>query len=119
MKGVYESYKIDYVIPATDHTYTPDFVLPNGIIIEGKGIFDATDRQKHLLIKKQYPHLDIRFIFSNPKTKIYSGSKTTLADWCAKYGYKYASKLIPAEWLTEPPHKNLRGLQKKHKWISS
>jgi len=28
-------------------TYTPDFVLDNGIIIETKGIFDSDDRRKH------------------------------------------------------------------------
>ena len=35
-------------------TYTPDFVLPNGIIIETKGRFIASDRSKHLTIRKQY-----------------------------------------------------------------
>ena len=33
-------------------TYTPDFVLPNGVIIETKGRFVAADRRKHLEIKK-------------------------------------------------------------------
>jgi len=46
-------------------TYTPDFVLDNGIIIETKGIFDSEDRRKHLAIKEQHPELDIRFVFSN------------------------------------------------------
>ena len=44
-------YYIQYEKPATKHKYTPDFVLPNGIIIEAKGIFEREDRQKHLLIK--------------------------------------------------------------------
>ncbi len=86
--------------------------MPNGIIIEAKGIFDAADRAKHLLIKKQYPHLDIRFIFSNAKAKIYKGSKTTLTAWCEKYGYQYATKEIPAKWLKEKP-KDTTGLQRK------
>lgn len=70
--------------------------------MESKGIFDTADRQKHLYIKKQYPHLDIRFVFDNPNGKIYKGSKTTYADWCRKYGFQFAKKLIPAEWLKEP-----------------
>ena len=45
------------------HTYKPDWVLPNGIIIEGKGRFTSYDRAKHLLIKEQQPNLDIRFVF--------------------------------------------------------
>ena len=73
---VFESYTIAYTIPESNHTYTPDFFLPNGIIIEGKGLFESDDRKKHLLIKKQYPQLDIRFVFSNPAQKINKGSKT-------------------------------------------
>ena len=46
-------------------TYTPDFVLDNGIIIETKGIFDSADRRKHREIQRQHPELDIRFVFSN------------------------------------------------------
>lgn len=87
-------------------------MLPNGIIIEAKGIFDATDRAKHLLIKAQYPHLDIRFVFSNAKAKIYKGSKTTLAAWCEKNGYQYATKEIPAKWFKEKP-KDTTGLHRK------
>jgi hypothetical protein len=104
-KGIpfyYEEFKLDYCIPATNHKYTPDFVLPNGIVIEAKGIFDATDRKKHLYIKEQCPSLDIRFIFSRSKSPLYKGAKTTYADWCDKYGFLYADKLIPDAWLKEP-----------------
>ena len=92
---------INYTIPASEHTYTPDFVLPNGIIIETKGRFVLADRKKHLLIKSQHSELDIRFVFTNSKNKINKKSKTTYADWCIKYGFKYADKQIPLEWLTE------------------
>lgn len=98
----FELVKLKYVIPEKVHTYTPDFELDNGIIIEGKGIFDSTDRAKHLLIKMQYPELDIRFVFSRLKAPITKGSKTTMQDWCLKNGYKCAQKAIPSEWFTEP-----------------
>jgi hypothetical protein len=75
--------------------------LSNGIIIEAKGLFEIDDRKKHLLIKKQYPQLDIRFVFQNPSNKIYQGSKTTYADWCKKNEFKYATKLIPSSWFKE------------------
>lgn len=110
IKATYEKHKLTYLIPATEHKYTPDFVLPNGIIIEAKGLFETEDRQKHLLIKKQYPHLEIRFVFSNPNTKIYKGSKTSYADWCKKYGYKYATRYIPDDWLKDAKKYPTEGL---------
>ena len=93
--------KIKYTVPAKDHTYLPDFVLPNGIIIETKGRFVLADRKKHELIKSQRPELDIRFVFSNSNTKIAKNSKTTYGSWCEKLGIPYADKQIPKEWLEE------------------
>ncbi len=98
---LFETFKVPYVIPEKTHSYTPDFLLPSGIIVEGKGIFDAQDRAKHLLIKAQYPELDIRFVFTRSKAPINPGSRTTLALWCLKYGYQFADKIIPAAWLLE------------------
>lgn len=95
----YEEMKVDYLRPARVSKYTPDFVLPNGVIIEGKGRFLTEDRQKHLLIKEQHPDLDIRFVFSNSRTKISKTSKTTYANWCETKGFQYADKVIPKEWL--------------------
>jgi hypothetical protein len=103
-KGIevqYESQKVDYIVPASKHTYSPDFCLPNGIIVETKGRFLTVDRKKHLLVKEQHPELDIRFVFSNSKNKISKNSKTTYADWCIKNGYQYADKIIPEFWFSE------------------
>lgn len=116
VKVTYESYSITYKIPEKDHVYTPDFVLPNGIIIEGKGIFDTQDRKKHLFIKAQYPNLDIRFVFSNSNAKIRKGSKTSYGAWCKKYGFRYADKFIPEAWFYEDK-KNMKGLLKKIKKV--
>ena len=101
-KGIdvkYESEKIPYIIPASNHTYNPDFKLPNGIFVETKGRFVAADRKKHLLVKSQNPELDIRFVFSNSKNKITKSSKTSYGDWCDKNGFKYADKIIPEDWF--------------------
>lgn len=97
----FESMVIQYTKPETSHRYTPDFPLPNGIIIETKGRFTVEDRKKHLLIKKQHPDKDIRFVFSNPNNKITKGSKTTYAMWCEKHGFKYAKRSVPEEWINE------------------
>jgi hypothetical protein len=96
----YETTKIHYRVDEV-RSYRPDYVLPNGIIVETKGRFVVADRKKHLLIKKQHPHLDIRFVFTNSKAKINKGSKTTYGMWCEKHGFQYADKLIPKEWLDE------------------
>ena len=71
--------------------------------MESKGRFVTEDRQKHLLVKKQHPELDIRFVFSNPRARISKTSATTYAAWCDKHGFLYAEKFIPAAWLKEPP----------------
>lgn len=97
----YEKLKITYEVHE-NRTYTPDFkILANGIIVETKGRFVAADRKKHLLIKKQHPEFDIRFVFSNSNAKLQKKSPTSYADWCNKNGFLYADKLIPQEWLDE------------------
>jgi len=103
-KGVrftFEQMVINYTKPARSSKYTPDFVLENGIIIETKGRFVTADRQKHLLIQKQHPDLDIRFVFSNSRTKISKRSATTYADWCTKNNFQFADKTVPPAWLLE------------------
>lgn len=98
--GQYEQHKIKFIQPEKHRTYTPDFKVGD-IYIETKGRFVVADRQKHLMIKKIHPDLDIRFVFSNSKQKLYKGAKSTYADWCDKYGFQYADKLIPKEWLKD------------------
>ena len=83
-------------------TYTPDFQLDNGIFIETKGIFDSEDRRKHVEVRRQHPELDIRFVFSNAKAKLYKGAKSRYCDWCEKNDFLYSHRLIPQGWLTEP-----------------
>lgn len=108
---------VKYAVPAKLARYTPDFVLPNGIIIETKGQFVSADRKKHLLIREQYPLLDIRFVFSNSNARIGKKSETRYSDWCngrnpKRYTFKYyqapsafqatkGAPWIPEAWLKE------------------
>jgi LytS/YehU family sensor histidine kinase len=92
---------IEYTKPERKAKYTPDFPLPNGIIVETKGRFVTADRQKHLLIKEQHPQKDIRFVFTNPNARISKTSATTYAMWCEKHGFKYAKATIPPAWFKE------------------
>jgi len=96
----YEEEKIKW-LDSKVRTYTPDFVLENGIIIETKGRFVSTDRRKHKEIKKQFPELDIRFVFSNSRAKLYKGAKSSYGEWCDSHGFLYSDKVIPDEWMDE------------------
>jgi len=109
----YEILKIEYIEPASNHIYTPDFVITTKsgktILIETKGIWIYEDRYKHLLIRQQRPDLDIRFVFTRSKCRIAKTSKTTYADICNGLGrrefkgvtWQYADKTIPSNWLLE------------------
>lgn len=80
--------------------YIPDFVLPNGIIVEAKGWFDSKDRTKMVAIKKQNPHLDIRFLFQRANNQL-TKSKNSLMywQWCEKHGFPWSEgETIPKEW---------------------
>lgn len=99
-KVEYEKLKIEWE-DLKYRTYTPDFELDNGIIIETKGLFSSADRRKHVEIQRQHPNLDIRFVFSNANAKLYKGAKSRYCDWCDQKGFKWAHRVIPEEWLLE------------------
>lgn len=105
----YESFRVPYTVPEKAHTYTPDWLLPNGIVLETKGIWETEDRQKHLLVRQQHPDLDIRMVFSNAKAKLRKGSPTTYAMFCDKHGILWAHKVPPTSWLTEPVNAASKG----------
>ena len=100
IKFLYEKIKIEWE-DLSYRTYTPDFVLDNGIIIETKGRFTVADRRKHLCIKRQHPNLDIRFVFTNSRSKLRKGAKSSYAEWCIKYDFRYYDRIIPEDWLKE------------------
>jgi hypothetical protein len=87
----YESLELPYVV---NKTYTPDFViLPDGPIIEVKGVLLKADRSKMKHVREQYPDLDIRFIFmhepgrQSTAHKKCPGIKMTHAEWAEANGF--------------------------------
>ena len=85
----YEVTKIPYIVPETAHKYTVDWTIMNGILIETKGyLSDHQERNKYVLIKKQHPDIDLRFVFDNPN-KSCGGIKMTHGQWATKYGFKW------------------------------
>lgn len=95
----YESLELPYTLQGTYH---PDLVLvDSGIVVELKGVLDRDSKRKMAAIRKQYPDLDIRFLFMDANKKV-PGSKQTHATWAEKNGYRWAEREIPQEWLNEP-----------------
>ena len=87
----YEVTKIAYTIPESHHTYTVDWTILNGKLIETKGyLSDHAERRKYVLLKEQHPELDLRFVFDNPN-KLCGGTKMSHAKWADKYGFKWCS----------------------------
>lgn len=105
---LYEKERLRYTV---EGTYLPDFVIrtPGGktIYIETKGngrSFDGQSRRKLRAVKEQHPDKDIRIVFytdgkCGPKRK--DGTFMRQSDWATKYGFPYAIKEIPDEWLAE------------------
>ena len=103
----YEESVIRFEQPAKARRYTPDFILPNGIILEVKGFLSRDDRMKHKWIKEQHPNFDIRFVFMNPNTRISKLSKTRYREWAEKLNYPWCcGPQIPQEWLNYNPSKH-------------
>lgn len=97
VKYEYETTKVKYII---NYVYTPDFILTNGVVLECKGYWDATDRRKIKAVKELHPHMDLRMVFQSPYNKISKKSKTTYAKWCDKHDIPWTSfKDIPINWL--------------------
>lgn len=92
----YEPYKLSYQL---NLKYTPDWVLPNGVILEGKGKLDYETRRKMLAVKLANPGLKICFIFMRAKNKIRKGSDTTYGDWAEQNGFLWSDGEIKKEWL--------------------
>ena len=98
----YETVKLSYTIPETQHSYKPDFPYKDAnFYIEAKGKFDANDRRKHILLREQYPNLRICIIFQNANVKLRKGSPTSYGQWCDKHGIEYSHKELKKEWIDE------------------
>lgn len=96
--GVAYSYESERYKYTKEATYTPDFILPNGVIVEAKGYWTSSDRTKHLRVRECNPELDIRFCFQRASNTLNKTSKTTYGQWCDKHGFQWCEGQIPIEW---------------------
>lgn len=107
----YEAYEYEYFEKikngicedcAGTHTYKrrwykPDFFLPNGVILEAKGFFTASNRATLLAVREAHDSIDLRLVFM-VDNKINRNSPIRYSDWCEKHGFKYCIKTIPEDW---------------------
>ena len=103
LNWMYEPEKLDWVPPL--RKYTPDFKVMRKdgsfFFVEYKGYLRPEDKTKMAAIRKQYPDLDIRFVFMKANKPSYKGAKTTYAGWAEKNGFLWAELTIPEDWLLE------------------
>ncbi len=96
-KAKYEPVKLKYQL---NLNYKPDWVLPNGVILEAKGKLDYETRRKMEAVKKANPKKDIKLIFMKASNTIRKGSKTTYGDWATQNGFDWSEGfVIPELWL--------------------
>lgn len=80
------------------HWYTPDFFLPSGVIVEAKGHFTGANRNLLKAVRDAHDPIDLRLVFFSDN-RISKKSMTRYSDWCEDFGFEYAFKRIPDEWL--------------------
>lgn len=85
----------------TPARYIPDFRLGNGVLVECKGYLGPRDRRKMLLVKKQNPGVDIRFLFQRANNRLTkSPNSQTYWQWAEQHGFPWAEgEKIPKEWF--------------------
>lgn len=89
--------RIHYVLTKR---YIPDFVLPNGVIVEAKGFFSSEDRTKMLLVKKQNPCIEIKFLFQRANNRLTKSPNSLMYwQWAEKHGFDWdEGEHIPESW---------------------
>jgi len=93
----YENQALAYRIEAV---YKPDFCLPNGVIVETKGLFGPEDRRKMIAVKQAHPDLDIRLCFQNANVKLSRAPKALAYwQWAERHGFLWCEGHIPTTWF--------------------
>ena len=87
-RGLPFNYEEQALLYRIEATYTPDFCLPNGVVVETKGHFPPEDRRKMLAVKAQHPELDIRLCFQNADVRLSRAPKAlTYWQWAERHGF--------------------------------
>jgi hypothetical protein len=91
----YESEKIIYTIPESEHKYTPDFSKKE-TCVETKGRFvSRAEAEKYIHIRSSNQDRRLVFVFQNPNCPMpgakrrKDGTIFTMADWAERWGFDY------------------------------
>lgn len=79
-------------------TYTPDFILDNGKIIEYKGRLTTADRSKLIAVQKANPDIRIYLLFG-ADNKLAKNNNKRYSQWATEHGFDYAIGTPPRLWL--------------------
>jgi hypothetical protein len=103
----YESESFEYFLKPK--IYTPDFKIkrPDGttFFVEYKGFLWNEDKAKMIAVRKQYPKMDIRFVFADARKPVHgaktrkNGTKQSHGEWADQNGYLWAEGFMPPSWL--------------------
>jgi hypothetical protein len=86
----YETVKLTYTLPETEHVYKPDFIIGPKEFIEVKGYLPYKDQVKMINVKRCNPDCNITFLFMYPNKKL-PGRKITNAEWATKMGFAWVT----------------------------
>lgn len=101
-QGVDFKYEVLTLPYTLELEYKPDFILPNGVIVETKGAFPTEDRRKMVAVKRQYPELDIRICFMRASEKLSKAPRSlTYWQWAEKAGFLWCEGAIPPSWYAD------------------
>jgi hypothetical protein len=77
--------------------YTPDFFLPNGVVIEAKGHLTASNRTILKAVREDHPTLDLKLMFQSDN-RISRSSETRYTEWASKQNIDWAIREVPEKW---------------------
>ena len=91
-RGLQFGYEVQALAYTISAVYTPDFVLPNGVIV-------SEDRRKMVAVKAQHPGLDIRLCFMKADAKLSRAPRSlTYWQWAERHGFLWCEGNIPTAW---------------------
>ena len=86
---VYEEWTVPYTL---EKNYVVDFSR-DALFIEVKAYFRPSDISKYKAVQETLKGTEheLVFVLANPLKKVRKGSKTTMAQWCDKNGFRWYS----------------------------
>jgi len=80
-------------------TYTPDFTLKNGVLLEAKGKMTLDTRKKMVAVKRCHPDRRICMIFGYANNKLSARPNATRYwQWAEAEGFEWSDIVVKKEW---------------------